>query len=106
MHRAAELRGGGDIDWDTWESMHRPAKTRADSAHTRLATLSDPDVDLPPADQIRQRWEAMSLRQRRVLLERFLTSVEVGPRVSGGRPRSDEKRRAMLAERITLRWRS
>lgn len=104
VHRAAELRGAGDIDWDTWETMHRPAKARADGARSRLASLSDPDVDLPPADQIRDRWELMPLRQRRALLERFLVSVEVGPRISGGhRPGTVADR---VAERLTLRWRA
>ena len=106
MHHAAEMRGIGDIDWETWEAMHRPAKARADAAHARLAALSDPDVDLPPADKIRQRWEGMSLRQRRALLDRFLLAVEIGPMVSGGRPRTEEKRLARVSERITLRWKS
>jgi DNA invertase Pin-like site-specific DNA recombinase len=106
MLRAGQMRGRGEIDWETWESMHVPAKARADAASARLAALADPEVDLPPVSEIHQRWEQMSLRQRRALLERFLEVVEIGPRVSGGRPGTTEKRLAMVSERLTLRWKS
>jgi DNA invertase Pin-like site-specific DNA recombinase len=102
--RAAQLRGAGDIDWTTWEAMHRPAKARADGAKAALAALDDPDVDLPPAEEARQRWEGLSLRQRRAFLDRYLQAVEVSPAgVRGRRPDLTSKER--VTGRLTPVWR-
>jgi DNA invertase Pin-like site-specific DNA recombinase len=103
MHRAAELRGSGDIDWSTWESMHWPAKARADGAREALAAMTDPEVDLPAPDQIRKRWERLTLRQRRAFLERYLDRVEIKPsRVKGGDRSGGQW--ARIAERLTPVW--
>ena len=104
MSEAAELRGAGVYDKALWERQFYPAKARADTARAGLAALPDPDVELPPADQIRKRWEEMPLRQRRALLDRFLESVEIAPATTRGRSTLTTAER--IEQRLTLKWRA
>ena len=52
-----------------------------------LAALPDPDVELPPAQVVRDSWEELALRQKRAVLERYLEKVVVLPAARPGRPK-------------------
>jgi DNA invertase Pin-like site-specific DNA recombinase len=103
MTEAVTLKGEGVYTAQQRDAQFHPAKARAEAARSALAALPDPDVELPPADQIAKRWEAMPLRQRRALLERFLEVVEVLPATSRGRPKQSAWER--VAQRVALTWR-
>jgi DNA invertase Pin-like site-specific DNA recombinase len=103
MRQAAERKDSGRIDWETFDALHDPAKARAEAARAALAALPDPDVELPPADQVRERWEEMPLRQKRAVLERFLEAVEVLPATTRGRSKLTTNER--VDARLELKWR-
>jgi DNA invertase Pin-like site-specific DNA recombinase len=103
MDEAAELRGAGVYDKSLWEKQFFPANARAEAARSALVALPDFDVELPPADQIAERWKEMPLRQRRALLERFVEVVEVMPAAKLGRPTQTPWER--VDERVEMTWR-
>lgn len=102
---AVTLRGQGIYTAQQRDDQLYPAKARADRARAALAALPDPDVELPPADQIRSRWEddQMPLRQKQALLALFLEKVELLP----GKPgRSKLSTKDRVEARLRLDWRS
>jgi site-specific DNA recombinase len=103
MDEAAELRGAGVYDKRQWEKQFLPAKANADAARAALAALPDPDVELPPLDQLRERWGEMPLKQRRAFLDRCVGYVEIKPAVRKGRYRGDLPQQ--LVERVHVQFR-
>jgi hypothetical protein len=65
--------------------MHRPAKARADAARDALAALPAPEVELPPAAEIAERWDDLSLAQQRAVLDRLIERIVVVPARPGSR---------------------
>ena len=102
--KVSEELGAGDVDYTAWQSFHRPAKARADAIRARLAEIADPEsVEIPPPDLVRSKWNGLTLRQRRAVLDRYVFEVPVKPRVASG-PRPGDAR-SRMAERLELRWR-
>jgi hypothetical protein len=106
MTEAVTLRGQGIYTAQQRDQQFYPAKQRADRARAALAALPDPDVDLPPADQVRERWESgkLTLRQQRTLLQRYIESVQVKPAERRGRSKLTTEER--IAERVDVKWRA
>jgi DNA invertase Pin-like site-specific DNA recombinase len=103
MNEAAELRGAGVYDKERWERQFYPAKARAEAGRAALAAMPDPNVVLPPADQVADRWENMPLRQQRALLERFIEVVTVLPATTRGRSKLSTAER--VDSRLDITWR-
>jgi site-specific DNA recombinase len=97
--RAAQLFGAGDIDEPTWREMHAPAAARAEAARAQLAASEAPEVDLPPAEVVRDRWEELPLKARQAVLRRYLKAVWVLPQQA--RPADPRLRVAM---RLDPEW--
>lgn len=104
MTEAATLKGRGDYDAAQRDAQFYPAKARADAARAALAALPQPDVDLPPADQLRDRWEDLTLRQKQTLLAIYLDAVVVEPGRKGRTP-ADLSAQERIDERLNLIWR-
>jgi site-specific DNA recombinase len=101
--RVADELGTGAVDYDTFTRIHGPAKARADALRSRLADLSDPEVDLPEASVVREQWETMPLGQHRAVLDRVVERVVIHPRVVGSKRSVIAAER--VAERVELVWR-
>jgi hypothetical protein len=99
IKRAAELFGSNEIDEETWRTMHGPAVARANAARAALAATEPPEVDLPPADVVRDRWDDLPLKARQAVLSRFLSAVWVLPQET--RPADARER---VARRLQLDW--
>jgi DNA invertase Pin-like site-specific DNA recombinase len=97
--RAAQLFGAGEIDEATWRTMHTPAAGRAEAARAQLAATEAPEIDLPPADLVAERWEELPLKARQAVLRRYLKAVWVLPQKV--RPADPRLRVAM---RLDLEW--
>jgi DNA invertase Pin-like site-specific DNA recombinase len=97
--RAAELFGSGEIDEDTWRTMHAPAAATVEAARANLAAITPPDLDLPPADVVRDAWDDLPLKQRQAVLARYLSAVVVLPATT--RPADHRER---VARRLRLDW--
>jgi hypothetical protein len=102
--KVSQELGTGGTDYAAWESFYRPAKARADEIRTRLAQLEDPDgIEVPASNVVRAKWNGLNLRQKRKVLDRYLTEVRVKPRIaSAPRPGTNRDR---VAERLDLHWR-
>jgi hypothetical protein len=104
MDEAAELRGAGVYDERRWEKQFLPAKASADEARAALAALPDPDIELPPLDQLRARWEETPLRQRRAFLDRHVDYVEIKPAPRRGRIAVQQLQQRLI-ERVIIKFR-
>jgi DNA invertase Pin-like site-specific DNA recombinase len=76
---AAEMFGSGAIDPDTFAAMHRPAKTAFEFADARLSALSTSDTLLPTAEDVAERWESLTLKQQRAVVERLIARIVIAP---------------------------
>lgn len=103
--RAAELFGAGEIDEETWRTMHAPAAARADSARARLRAMSPAgDIELPAAEMIRSHWAELPLAARQAVLRRLLVAVRIGP--VGRTITYDARERVWQRLRDGLEWRT
>lgn len=96
VEEAAAMFGAGTITRSEWTAIREPALARADQVRRRLAALDPARPDLPDVDDIPDRWETLTITQRRWILERLITSVTVG-RATGPRNRFD-------AGRVEILW--
>jgi hypothetical protein len=104
LRAQARRFGEGAITDVEWEAMAGPLRARAAKARGGLAALPDPDIDLPPFDQIKARWDEMPLRQRRAFIERVVRHVGIGPALRKGyAKRGEEDKR--IRERVHIIWR-
>ncbi len=97
MAEAAALYGAGEISRTEWDQIRTAAQQRADQARLRLdehAAL----LDLPTGDAVAGRWDAMTLAQRRQLVQLVVDAVTIGP----GRGRG----RAFDLDRVSIDWRA
>jgi site-specific DNA recombinase len=97
--------GEGEITEVEWDAMAGPLRARAAKARDGLAALPDPDIDLPPFDQIKARWADMPLRQRRAFIERVVRAVEIGPALHRGKTKRGEEDMRMR-QRVRIVWRA
>jgi DNA invertase Pin-like site-specific DNA recombinase len=77
VRRIDQLFSNGDVDEERWREMQAPAKARAEAARAQLAATEPPDIDLPPADVVRDGWEELPLKARQEVLRRYLKAVWV-----------------------------
>lgn len=100
VKRAAELYGAGEIDEDTWRTMHAPAaRVVADSLAT-LAAMESPTTELPAVDSLRGQWDSLSLAQQQAVIRLIVDKVEIGPQVTRS---GDPIRR--VSDRLAFHWR-
>jgi hypothetical protein len=92
--RRAELareRAAGDIDADEWREMR--AVLDADQQRLSLALAEIPSpVDGIDPQVIREGWDAMTLDERRQVVEMFIESVTIRPATRHGLRRYDDER--------------
>jgi hypothetical protein len=103
--KVSEELGAGELDYAAWESFYRPAKARADEIRGRRAQMADPDdgIEVPPVNPISECWDGLNLRQRRRVLDRFITEVRVLPRIANGpRPGGTTAR---IRKHLDVSWR-
>lgn len=79
MLEAAEMRGAGTIDLPTFTAMHNPARAALEHAEARLSALATDDLTLPSAEDVAQRWDQLTLRQQRAVIERLISRIVVAP---------------------------
>lgn len=80
---AAQLRGEGVLDRQQFDAVVRPARHRAEQARAELDRLLASDL-VPTVDDVRDRWAALTVPQRRAVAEIVLAGYEVA--VSPARP--------------------
>jgi hypothetical protein len=100
VRRAAELFGAGEIDEDTWRTMHTPAARTVAECLAGLAALEAPDPGLPAVEQLREQWDDLTLAQRKAVVRLVVDRVAVNPAIARN---SDPIRR--ISERLTIHWR-
>jgi hypothetical protein len=88
---AAEQFGAGAIDADEFAAMRGPARAALDAAEARLASVAT-DMALPSTDDVVSRWDALTPRQQRAVIERLIGSIEIAPAQRGKRPGFDADR--------------
>lgn len=98
--RAAELYGAGEIDEDTWRTMHTPAARVVADSLAALAVMESPTAELPPLDSLRGEWDDLSLAQQQAVTRLLVDHVEVSPQTT--RP-ADPIRR--ISNRLRIHWR-
>ena len=115
MRAATERLNAGRLEWADFDYIYAVAKARAEAARAGIAALAEPTVELPPADQIRERWDTapeaggLTLRQKRTVIERFVDKVVI--RRGPGRPPRGLSTEARIAERLDpergwgIKWR-
>jgi DNA invertase Pin-like site-specific DNA recombinase len=84
MLDASQLLGSGTIDRDSFDVMHNAAKAAYEAADGHLASMVS-DTTLPSVDDVINRWETLTLRQQRAVVERLIERIDVMPG-STGRP--------------------
>jgi DNA invertase Pin-like site-specific DNA recombinase len=82
MIDASTMFGAGDIDRDSFDAMHAPAKAAHEHAEARLAAMTT-DTTLPSIDDVTERWDSLTLRQQRAVVERLIDSIVIAPRNRG-----------------------
>jgi DNA invertase Pin-like site-specific DNA recombinase len=90
MLQAAELFGSGAIDRDVFDAMHNPAKAAFEHAEQKLSALTV-DTTLPSVEDVQLRWDSLTLKQQRAVIERLIGSIVVAP-ARGGRRGFDVER--------------
>jgi site-specific DNA recombinase len=99
VKRAAELYGSGEVDEETWRAMHAPAARTVADCLAALAKLETPDPGLPAVEQLREKWDALTLAQRQGVLRLVIQRVVVGPQVTRA---ADPIQR--ISDRLTIEW--
>jgi hypothetical protein len=100
VKRAAELYGAGEIDENTWRTMHTPAARVVADSLAALAAMESPTAELPPLDSLRGQWDGLSLAQQRAVTRLLVDHVEISPQKTRS---ADPIRR--ISDRLTIRWR-
>ncbi len=105
MRQTTERLQAGRLEWDDYDVLYATFKARADFARSALEALAEPMVGLPPADEMRREWDAgrLTLRQKRALLEVYITAVTVLPAPAGKVPATVGER---LGRRLKVEWRA
>lgn len=99
VKRAAELYGAGEIDEDTWRTMHAPAARVVADSVAALAAMESPTADLPPLDSLRGQWDGLTLTQQQGVIRLLVDHVEIRPQVTRS---ADPIRR--ISDRLALHW--
>lgn len=84
MLDAAQLKGAGTIDLDSFVVMNAAAKADYDAADAKLSTMTT-DVLLPSADDVINNWHAMTLAVQRATLERLVERIVISDGKGCGR---------------------
>ena len=100
VKRAAELYGAGEIDEDTWRTMHAPAARVVADSLAALAAMESPTTELPPLDSLRLQWDSLSLVQQQAVIRLLVDHAEVSPQTTRS---ADPIRR--ISDRLTIHWR-
>jgi site-specific DNA recombinase len=82
MLDASALFGSRAIDRDSFDAMHGPAKRDHDHAEAQLAAMSS-DTVLPSVDDVLHRWDGLTLKQQRSVVERLVDRIVIAPGSSG-----------------------
>jgi DNA invertase Pin-like site-specific DNA recombinase len=78
MLEASSMFGAGDIDRDSFDAMHTPAKAAHEHAEARLASMTS-TATLPTADDVAERWDTLTLGQQRSVVERLIERIDIAP---------------------------
>jgi DNA invertase Pin-like site-specific DNA recombinase len=78
MLEAGKMLGANEIDRDTFDAMHGPAKAAHEHAKTRLESMAT-DTTMPSADDVLNRWDGLTLKQQRAVVEHLIDSIEIAP---------------------------
>jgi DNA invertase Pin-like site-specific DNA recombinase len=82
MLQAAEMLGAGQIDRDEFDVMRTPAKAALELAESSLASLTT-DTALPSFEDVEERWDYLTLKQQRAVVERLIDRIDIAPSRGG-----------------------
>ena len=84
MLQAAEMKASREIDLDQFRLLNTAAKAAHEHAEARLSAM-ETSTTLPSAADVLHRWDSLTLRQQRAVVERLVESITVAPAGRGHR---------------------